>query len=477
MQRPDHRLIPIPATLVLAVTLLMAGSVRAADVPAKPAPPPASAPVAAPVPTSQNWPMFRGPAASGVLEGQKLPDTWAAEPAANVLWKVAIPGLAHSSPVVWGDRLFVTTAVSARDDGEFRYGLYGDGTTAADRVVPHQFKLYCLDKKSGKILWERIAFEGKPRSGRHIKSTYANASPATDGSLVLAFFGSEGLYAYDLDGNLKWKKDLGMITTSAYNEPDYEWGAASSPIFWKDLVIVQADTTTEDFLIALKAATGETAWRTERDEWPSWATPNVYEGPTGAELVTNAPKMIRGYDPATGKELWKLGPSSDITSPTPVFTADRILVTSGRRPVKPLFVLKPGARGDITLKEGQQKSDFVVWHKTGVGPYMPTPIVYQGLIYTLRNDGIFACYDLETGEVVYEQRLAHRGSGFSASPVAADGKLYVAGEDGDVFLIRAGRTFEQLAMNPMGEVVMATPALSDGRLYVRGLKHLFAVGR
>lgn len=430
-----------------------------------------------PPPPSQNWPMFRGPQASGVIDGQNLPDAWSASDGTHIKWKTPLPGLAHSSPVVWGDKLFVTTADSGRTDAEVRYGLYGDGTTAADRAHPHKFKLYCLDKKSGKVLWEKIAFEGLPKSGRHIKSTYANSTPATDGRLVLALFGSEGLYAYDLEGNLKWKKDLGDLTTSAYNADEYEWGYAASPILYQDLVIVQADTTKEDFLIALKAETGEVAWRTARDEMPSWATPNVFEGPAGAELVTNAPKRIRAYDPKTGVELWNLGPSSDITTPTPIFTANRIVVASGRRPVKPIYVVKPGARGDISLKEGQSGNDFVVWGKTGVGSYMPTPLIYDGLLYVLKNDGILTVFELESGAQVYEQRLAHRGSGFSASPVAADGKLYLAGEDGDVFVIKAGRVYEQIAANPLGEVLMATPALSDGVIYVRGVKTLFAIGR
>lgn len=423
-----------------------------------------------------DWPMFRGPKASGVLDGQNLPDAWSGEKGDHIRWKTAIPGLAHSSPVAWGDRVFVTTADSGRTDAEVRYGLYGDGTTAADRAYSHQYKLYCLDKASGKILWERLAFEGKPRSGRHIKSTYANPSPATDGKIVLAFFGSEGLYAFDLEGKALWKKDLGVLTTSAYNAPDYEWGFAGSPLIYNDLAIIQADTTGDDFLIALSLKTGEEVWRTPRSETPSWATPNVYEGPTGAELVTNAPNRIRGYDPATGKELWQLGGSSDITAPTPIFADDRIIVASGRRPIKPLFVLKPGARGDITLKEGETANASILWSKTGVGPYMPTPLAYGGLLYILTNDGVFRAYELATGTEVYEARVPHRGGGFSASPVAADGKIYLAGEDGDIFVVKAGRTFEVLATNPMGEVLMATPALSDGLMIVRGVKNVFGVG-
>jgi outer membrane protein assembly factor BamB len=428
-------------------------------------------------PTGQSWPAFRGRAAAGVLDGQALPTEWNDPAGTHVLWKTAIPGLAHSSPIVWGERVFVTTAVNPKGEGEFKPGLYGDGTTAEDRVADHQFKLYALDAATGKVVWERTAFEGKPRAGRHIKSTYANPSPATDGEVLVAFFCSEGLYAYDLDGKLLWQKDLGIVVTAAYNVPGYEWGCASSPLLWQGKVFVQVDTTEADFLVALDAKTGAELWRQTRDEWPSWATPNIFEGPAGAELVTNAPKRIRGYDPATGKELWQLGPSSDITAPTPIFTSDLILVASGRRPVKPIYAIRPGSRGDLSPAEGQSTSAGVAWSKLGRGSYMPTPIVYQGRLYVLTNDGIFSCFDVATGDEVYQARVPHKGGGFSASPVAADGKLYLAGEDGEVFVVAAGPKFELLATNPMGEVLMATPALAGGRLFLRGRHHLFAVGQ
>ncbi len=430
-----------------------------------------------PSPSVAHWPSFRGPAASGVAEGQNLPDTWKADGRVGIRWQTPIPGLAHSSPVVWGDRVFVSTAVSARSDGEFVPGLYGSGHTAADRTVPHQFKLYCLDKKSGKVLWEKVAFEGAPKSGRHIKSTYANPTPATDGKRVVVSFGSDGLYAFDLDGKLLWQRDLGIIETSAYNVPGYEWGMASSPILWQDKVFIQADTSREDFLAALDAATGKTLWQVARDEMPSWATPNVYEGATGAELVTNAPNKIRGYDPADGKELWQIAPSSNITAPTPVFAPGWIVVASGRRPTRPIYVVKAGSRGDLSLPEGKTSSEAVLWSKTGRGSYMPTPLVYGPHLYVLSNDGVLDCYELATGAEVYRERLPHRGSGFSGSPVAADGKIYLPGEDGDVFVVRAGPKYELLATNALGEILMTTPAISEGLLLIKTQHHLWAIGR
>ena len=423
-----------------------------------------------------NWPSFRGPDASGVADGMRLPDRFDGEHGRNVRWKAAIPGLAHSSPIVWGDKLFVTTAVSSDPNASFQPGLYGEGTASEDRSV-QRWRVYCLDKKTGKLQWERTAYEGVPREKRHIKATYANSTPATDGRYVVAFFGSQGLYAYDMEGNQVWKRDLGRLNTGAYDAPEYEWGNASSPILFEDLVIVQCDTSEESFVLALNASTGKTVWKAERDELPSWATPAVYRGKARAELVTNAPNFIRGYDPRTGSELWRLGGSSKITAPTPVFANGLIVVASGRRPEAPLFAVRAGSTGDITLRDGKHSNRFVAWHWEQRGPYMPTPLIYRGYVYALANQGILDCYGLEGGKEVYRRRIPHHGSGFSASPVAADGRLYLSSEDGDIFVVRAGPQFAIEAVNPMGESLMATPALSDGMMFVRGTRHVFAVGR
>ncbi len=422
-----------------------------------------------------NWPSFRGNGASGVADGMNLPDTWNGEAGTNIKWKVRIPGLAHSSPVVWGDRIYVTTAISSAGKNTFKRGLYGDGD-ASDDMSSHQWKVYALDKKTGKVIWEQVAYQGVPKEKRHIKSTHASATPATDGRYVVAFFGSQGLYAYDLKGKLVWKQDLGRMNVGAYDDKSYEWGTASSPIIWKDLVIVQVDTSEEDYVAGFDIKTGKQVWRTPREEFPSWGTPNVVPGKR-VELITNGSKFIRGYDPANGKELWRLGGSSDITAPTPIYNGDYIVVVSGRRPVAPIFVLKAGASGDITLPQGKTASDFVVWNKNQRGSYMPTPVIYQGLLYVLNNNGIFDCYELATGKEVYRERIPHQGSGFSGSPVAADGKLYLSSEDGDVFIVQAGPKFTVLGTAKMGEPLMATPALSDGTMFIRAQEHLFAVGK
>ena len=423
-----------------------------------------------------SWPGFRGPNAAGVADGQNLPDTWNGKTGENILWRTPIPGLAHSSPVVWGSRVFVTSAVSSRGNATFKPGLYGDGDASDDRS-PHKWMLYAIDKSTGKIVWERTAFEGPPREKRHIKSTYASASPATDGRIVVAWFGSQGVYAYDVNGRPLWKVDLGHVDMGAYDIPSYEWGPASSPIIWQDLVILQCDTQEDSFLLALDARTGRTVWKTDRDELPSWGTPTVIETDGGPELITNASKFIRAYDPKTGKELWRLGGSSKITAPTPFVADGVVIVGSGRRPEKPLFAVRPGGRGDLTLAKDATSNERVAWSKVGRGSYMPTPIAYKGILYVLNNDGVFDAYDVKTGEEIYRERPKPVGSGFSASPVAADGRLYLSSEDGDILVIATGREFKQLATNSMGELVMATPALSDGVMYVRTASSLFAVGR
>jgi outer membrane protein assembly factor BamB len=423
------------------------------------------------------WPQFRGDAAKGVADGAHLSDTWSAAGGKGIAWKTPIRGLAHSSPIVWGDRVFVTTAISSRKDATFKAGLYGEGTASED-VTIHKWQLQSLDRRTGKLLWARTAHEGTPREKRHVKATYANATPATDGRYVVAFFGSQGLYAFDFAGKLLWKRDLGRLDAGAYDSPDYEWGTASSPVIHNGLVIVQCDQQKDSFLMALRLKDGETVWKTPREELPSWATPTVYPGHAGtpAEIVTNAPRFIRGYDPETGQELWRLGRSSSITAPTPIFDRDLIVVASGRRPNAPIFVVKGGARGDITLAEGALSGGHVLWTREKAGSYMPTPLIYDGHLYVLKNQGILACYDLRSGEVRYEQRLAGVTSGFSASPVAADGKLYLSSEDGDIIVVKAGPQFELVSTNSMGQPLMATPAISGSLMIVRGERDLFAVG-
>jgi outer membrane protein assembly factor BamB len=423
---------------------------------------------------AQHWPSFRGKDAAGVADGHKSPVSWDATKGVGVLWKAPIPGLAVSSPIVWGDTVFVTTAVSSDPSAPFRHGLYGDVEPSKD-TTRHSWRVYALDKKTGKVRWERVAHEGVPKTKRHPKSSQASCTPVTDGTVVIALFGSEGLYAYDMDGKLLWKQDLGPLNAGWFYDPDYEWGAASSPILYKDLVLVQADRQEDSFVAAFRVKDGQPAWRTGRDEIPSWGTPTVYQGPPRDELITHGTKFIRAYDPRTGKELWRLGPNSEVTTPTPIVAHGLIFVTNGYRGVQPIYAIRPGGSGDLTLKGEATSSDFIAWSTMRGGPYTPTPVVYGDLLYTLSNQGVLAAYQARTGERVYQERVAGKGGAFSASPVAGDGKLYLAGEDGEVFVVQAGPKPDLLATNPMGEVLMATPALSEGLVIVRGLKHVFAM--
>ena len=424
---------------------------------------------------AQNWPQFRGPGASGVVEGQPSAVTWNPEKSLNTRWKTAIPGLGHSSPVVWGKKVFVTTAVTSGAKDETRYGLYGDVAPVKDDPK-HAWKVYALDKETGKILWERTAYEGLPKVKRHPKSTHSDSTPVTDGKYLIALFGSHGLYAYDLNGKLLWKQDLGVLDSGWFYDADYQWEHGSSPVIYKDLVIIQADVQKDSFIAAYYLKSGKLAWKTPREEISSWGSPTVYQGKTRAEIITNGSKAIRGYDPATGKELWRLTPNSEVTTPTPFVAHDLIFVTSGYAPIQPIYAIRPGANGDISLKDGKDSNEFIAWSKQRGGPYMPTPIVYGDLLYTCSNQGVLTAYNAKTGERAYQERLGGKGGAFTASPVASDGKIYLSSEDGDIFVVKAGPKYELLATNPVGEVMMASPAISDGLLIVRAHNHVFAFG-
>jgi len=417
---------------------------------------------------AQNWPSFRGPGATGVLDAPRNPPTsWNIAANRNLAWRTAIPGLGHSSPIVWGDRVFVTTAVSSDPKSVFQYPLAGQLDRRTD-LAKHQFKIYCLDKHTGKILWEKVAADLAPRVARHPHNSYASATPATDGKRVVASFGSEGLFAFDLDGKLLWRQDVGPLDQGAFDVPDYKWGSASSPIIYKDLVIVQCDQQKGSFLAAFDAATGQPRWRTLRDAIPSWATPTVYQGTERAEVVTNGAEYFRGYDPATGAELWRIKGTSMISVPTPFAAHGLIYLASGYyRFIQPIVALKPGATGEVPAER-------VAWRTEKGAPYLPTPIVYGDYFYCFNHRGVLTAYNAQNGTRIYEQRLGEGGA-FASSPVAAGGRLYAANEDGDIYVVKAGPAFELLAINKMDEVVMATPALTDGMLIVRGLSHVFGI--
>lgn len=427
------------------------------------------------VKTPLNWPSFRGVNAAGVADGQLPPTHWDAAKGQNVRWKTPIPGLGHSCPVIWGERVFLTTAVSAADKASLKTGLYGNVDSAIDSS-PHTFHVLCLDKTTGKIQWDQIAHKGVPKVKRHTKATHANSTCATDGTHVVACFGSEGLFCYDVAGRPLWKQELGVLESAWFYDPDYQWGYGSSPIIYQNLAIVQCDAGKNSFIAAFDVKTGQRVWTTPRDEVPSWGTPTVLEFKTGPELVTNATKFVRGYDPLTGKELWRLGRNSEISVPTPIAAHGLIYVTSGYRLPRPIYAIRPGARGDITLPKGETASAAIAWSTDKGGTYMPTPIAYREHLYTCSNDGVVTCYDAKSGKRIWWERLGS-DAGFTASPVAADGRLYFTSEDGLTYVLNAGPEFVLLATNALGDPCLATPAIADGMILVRSQNFLFALGR
>jgi outer membrane protein assembly factor BamB len=421
---------------------------------------------------AQNWPSFRGPDATGVAEtAANPPQSWDLPSSRNVAWKIPIPGLSHSSPIIWGDRIYLTTAVPASGTSSV---LTGDsskaGIDSAQDMVSHTWRLMAIDRTSGKVVWDRSVYQGVPRMKRHVKASHASATPATDGRFIVALLGSEGLFCFDMTGTLKWRQDLGVMDVGLVDDPAYQWGPASSPTIFENLVIVQNDRHKDSFVAAFDLETGKQAWRTGHDEYPSWATPTIARGQGRTEVVTNGGKYIRGLDPKTGRELWRLSDNlTQVKVPTPIVAGDVVIVTGGYPPGgRPIYAIPLGRSGEISPKA-------LAWRTDRGAPYTGTPLFYDGLLYACTDNGILSAYDPRTGQRVYQQRVAPGAAGFSASPVAAAGRVYLASEDGDVFVVKAGRTFELLSTNRMGETLMATPAISGNMLIVRTQTALVAI--
>lgn len=422
-----------------------------------------------------DWPSFRGIDARGIGLGAEPPTTWDVPGGQQVRWRVPIAGLGHSSPVVWGDTVCTTTAVSNTPDVELKVGLYGDITSVQD-ATEHRWEVMCFDKASGAVRWQRTAKTGVPKVKRHPKSTHASSTLATDGRHLIAFFGSEGLYAYDLEGRLLWQKDFGLLDSGFFMVPDAQWGFGSSPVIHAGRVVVQADVQKGSFVAAFDVRTGRELWRTPRADVPTWSTPAVVTVGGREQVIVNGWKHIGGYDLETGRELWRMTGGGDIPVPTPIVSDDLVFITNAHGKAAPIYAIRPSATGDITLKEGETANAHIAWSYMRDGAYMQTPIAYQGLLYVCRDNGVLSVFDAKTGTRHYQSRLGDGRTGFSASPVAAAGRVYFTSEDGDVYVVKAGTAFELLATNPLGEVAMATPAISDGRLIFRTRGHLLAVG-
>lgn len=428
------------------------------------------------VKTSTNWPQFRGTRAAGFAEGFKTATEWDVPSSKNVKWKTPIEGLGHSSPIIWGDRVYVTTAVTASGDMDLRVGLYGDVAPVED-TSEHVWKVIALNKHDGSVIWEVTAHEGVPKIKRHTKATHANSTPATDGQHIVAFFGSEGLHCYDTDGKLLWKKDFGVLDSGWYTMPEAQWGFASSPVIYKDMVIVQCDVQKGSFLAALSIKDGSEIWRVPREDVPTWSTPTVYAEDGRPQIIVNGYRHIGGYDVSTGESLWKLAGGGDIPVPTPIVSHDLIFTMSAHGRKAPTYAIKTTARGDITPAEDQTKTQHLAWSSLRGANYMQTPIVYGDFLYGCRDNGVLTCREADTGKTRYRKRLAKGLTGFTASAVAADGKIYFTGEEGIVVVVKAGPIFGKMASNDLGDVCMATPAISEGSLFFRTQHHLIAIAQ
>ena len=444
---------------------------------------------------AQEWPSFRGADATSIADDDpRLPLTWSATD--NVVWKTPIEGLGWSSPVVWGNRIFVTAVVSDGESQEPRMGLYfpfGSPQTTDDGRFPdpgpgdlmeresdvHHWLVYALDFETGQVVWTKEVNTEAPQFDRHLKNTFASATPVTDGERVYVYFGNVGVFAFDMDGTVVWEQRFEPAATRL------GWGPAASPVLHDGTLFVVNDNDDQSFVVALDAATGREHWRVNRDEGTNWSTPFVWQHDERTELVTAGSDQVRSYD-LDGNELWHFRGLNSISIPQPFSAHGLLYVTSGYvgDPVRPVFAIRPGARGDITLRDGQQRNESIVWYADTAGPYNPTPLVYGDYYFTLLDQGFFTVHDARTGEELYfteqqvvsqevRRRVARGTGGFTASPWAYNGKIFVLSEDGDTYVLDTADDFNVVATNTLGEVAMSSPAIARGSLFIRTRSHLW----
>jgi outer membrane protein assembly factor BamB len=405
------------------------------------------------------WPQWRGPHATGVSKHANPPLEWSESK--NVRWKVEIPGRGFSSPVVWGDRIFLLTAVPV--------GVSGPGAHAPRGLVQprdvHRFVVLALDRRTGALVWERTAREARPHEGSHQDNgTWASSSAITDGQRVFAWFESQGMFAYDMNGTLLWQKDLGD------KQMRQQFGEGSTPVLSGNRIVIVWDHQGESFVVALDALTGREIWRVPRDEIDSWATPLVVEHDGRAQVVTNGMNRLRSYDLETGKIVWESPGTTMNAIPSPVAADGMVIVTSGFRGSNVKAIRLADARGDLTA------SNAIAWSLDRDTPYVPSPLLYDGILYLLKsNSGILSALDAKTGKPHYQlQRLDGLAELFS-SPVGANGRVYLTGREGTTLVIRHGPTFEVLARNSLDDGFDASPALVDNEILLRGYRYLYSI--
>lgn len=413
-----------------------------------------------------NWPQWRGPSGQGLSTEKNLPSEWS--PTKNIKWKAPIAGRGHSSPIVWGNKIFLTTAIEGPvvpgaqavkhiDDGKDY--IHPDSVGADHK---HSFKVICLDRDTGKVLWEQTAFEGTPYDNRHRKGSFASSTPVTDGKYVFAFFGTEGLFAYDFNGKLAWKADVGKLGT-------FGMGVGTSPIISGALLIIQGDEESgaSSFMVAINKSTGKETWRTARKVQASWATPLLVNNGKRAEIITAGNEAVVAYDPASGKELWRHKGVESNAIPSPVANNEMVFISAGF-PAKVAMAIKLGGNGDL--------ADAVVWKYEKGTAYVPSPILIGDYLYLTTDRGILTCIDARTGEVKYEGGRVPIPATFTASPIAFEDKILLTSEDGDTFVVKAGPKHEIITTNSIAEPVYASPAVADGKIFIRGEKNLYAIG-
>lgn len=416
-----------------------------------------------------NWPQWRGPAGQGISTEKNLPTSWTATK--NIKWKTPIEGLGHSSPIVWGKKIFLTTALDGEVIPGRTPGVTHKMADGSDFVHPdaigadrkHTFKVICIDRESGKILWQRVAYEGPVHDSRHKRASFASSTPATDGKYVFAFFGTEGLYAYDFNGKLLWKQDLGKLGTASV-------GYGVSPILYGNLVIMQCDESgMNSFIAAFDKKSGKQVWRVPRKVDVTWSTPVLVQAGKRTELVASAAEAIISYDPLTGKELWRHKGLESNAVPTPVVSNDLVVLTSGA-PNKIALAIRAGGNGDVT------GTSHLVWSYNKGTAYVPSPILYGEYLYLMAGNGSLTCLEAKTGKMVYEGARVPRAIPFTASPVAFEDKVLITSDEGETFVVKAGPKHEIIGTNSVGEAVFASPAIADGKIFIRGVNNLFAIG-
>jgi len=418
----------------------------------------------------EHWPQFRGPESRGVASGSNLPDRWSATE--NVAWKTDVPGRGWSSPVVWGERVFLTTAVNSGELETPKKGLYFGGNRPEPRQVQLDYKVLCLDIASGRKLWEQSVHQGPAKSPIHLKNSYASETPVTDGERVYAYFGNQGLYCLDREGKLVWSRPFEPHATRN------GWGTSASPVLHGEHLYIVNDNDEESYLLCLDKRNGQDVWRVLRDEKSNWATPFIWQNDRRTEIVTPGTGQVRSYD-LEGKLLWWFTGMSSITIGTPYTDQGLLYVSSGyvNDNHRPLYGIRPGASGDISLGENQTSNQFIAWCQPKAAPYNPTTLVYDGRLYVLYDRGMVACFRALTGEPVYDRQRLPQGMHFTASPWANDGKVFCLDEDGVTFVLQAGDKFQLLHTNKLADddMCMATPAIVGDRLLIRTSQRVYCV--